>query len=100
MHDLDSFRARLDALDAQIVAAVGERFAVCRAIAEHKVENAIPMMQHGRLAEVRARYLTHGDGAQLPPGLAERLFELLTSATCAMEDEIIASREGDTATRL
>lgn len=91
MSDLDAFRARLDKLDDQIARLLGERFGVCREIAEHKRENGIPMMQPERVVEVRRRYLARGSEVDLPSDFTEQLFELLIAATCKMEDELIGA---------
>ncbi len=91
MSGLDPFRRRLDELDDQIARALGERFEICREIAEYKREHEVPMMQPGRVAEVRARYLARGREVDLPPDFTEALFELLIAATCRMEDELMAA---------
>jgi 4-amino-4-deoxychorismate mutase len=91
MSDLDAFRARLDKLDDQIARLLGERFGVCREIAEHKRENGIPMMQPERVVEVRRRYLARGSEVDLPSDFTEQLFDLLIAATCRMEDELIGA---------
>jgi 4-amino-4-deoxychorismate mutase len=86
---LEPFRRRLDSLDDEIARLLGERFETCREIARYKREHDIPMMQPGRVAEVRARYLARGADAELPPEYTEALFELTIAATCKMEDELI-----------
>ncbi len=86
---LEPFRRRLDELDDQIARLLGERFQVCREVALYKREHDIPMMQPGRVAEVRSRYLARGADARLPPDYIEALFELTIAATCKMEDELI-----------
>jgi chorismate mutase len=91
MTGLEPFRQRLDDIDEQLITLLGERFKVCRDIAEHKRENEIPMMQPGRVEVVRERYVIDGTLAGMPGGFAERLFDLLITATCRMEDEIMAS---------
>jgi 4-amino-4-deoxychorismate mutase len=91
MSGLEPFRHRLDELDSQIVELLGERFKVCRDVARHKQQNDIPMMQSDRVAEVRARYLAHGDEVGLPEEFTGALFELVIEATCRMEDELIAA---------
>lgn len=88
---LERFRARLDFLDGEIVRLLGERFEVCRRVAEHKREHDIPMMQPRRVIEVRERYLERGAQVNLPPDFTAALFELLIAATCEMEDELIAA---------
>lgn len=93
MSGLDPYRRRLDAIDEQVIALLGARFAVCREIAAFKSEHEIPMMQPGRVQEVRARYVSGGVMARLPEGFAEALFDLVIDATCRMEDRLIAGAE-------
>jgi chorismate mutase-like protein len=89
MNGLDPFRRRLDELDEQIVRLLGERFDVCREIALFKLAHGVPMMQPGRVAEVRARYLARGHDVELPADFTEELFSLLIGATCKLEDELM-----------
>jgi chorismate mutase len=88
---LAPFRARLDSLDGEIARLLGERFEVCRAVAEHKREHEIPMLQPRRVVEVRERYMERGAEVNLPVDFTAALFELLIGATCKMEDELIAA---------
>jgi len=93
MSGLEPFRRRLDALDEEIARLLGERFDVCREIALHKREHGIPMMQPGRVEEVRARYLARGAEVRLPEDFTASLFELLIGATCKLEDELMESSD-------
>jgi 4-amino-4-deoxychorismate mutase len=86
---LDDCRAQLDRLDAELIATLGKRFAVCREIARFKSEHDVPMMQPMRVELVRARYAALGAEAELPPGFAADLYALILGATCEMEDELI-----------
>lgn len=86
---LVGFRRRLDPIDAEIARLLGERFQICREVAEHKSAHGIPMMQPERVAEVRARYLARGAEAGLPEDFTAALFELLIGATCKLEDELM-----------
>jgi chorismate mutase len=92
---LGKFRARLDPIDEEVARLLGERFQICREVAEHKSEHGIPMMQPERVAEVRARYLARGAAVNLPEDFTAALFELLIGATCKLEDELM---EGAAAT--
>lgn len=92
MSGLEPFRRRLDELDDQIARLLGERFQICREIAEYKREHDVPMMQPDRVAQVRARYLVRGGEVDLPPDFTSELFELLIAATCKLEDELIDAR--------
>ncbi|HEX3609824.1 MAG TPA: chorismate mutase [Solirubrobacterales bacterium] len=97
---LGRFRDRLDPIDEEIARLLGERFQICREVAEYKSERGIPMMQPERVAEVRARYLARGADAELPADFTAALFELLIAATCKLEDELMegaAAPEGGTA---
>jgi chorismate mutase len=86
---LEPFRARLDPIDEEIARLLGERFQICREVAEYKSEHGIPMMQPQRVAEVRARYLARGSAVNLPEDFTAELFELLIGATCKLEDELM-----------
>ncbi|HYM46326.1 MAG TPA: chorismate mutase [Solirubrobacteraceae bacterium] len=86
---LEPFRRRLDRLDEEIARLLGERFQVCREIAQYKRDHGIAMMQPQRVAQVRARYLERGAEVGLPADFTAALFELLIGATCRMEDELI-----------
>jgi cytochrome P450/chorismate mutase len=84
------FRERLDPIDEEIARLLGERFQICREVAEYKSEHGIPMMQPERVAQVCARYLARGAEAGLPEEFTAELFELLIGATCKLEDELMA----------
>jgi 4-amino-4-deoxychorismate mutase len=86
---LAPFRARLDEIDAQLVALFGERFQICRDVAVHKARNGVAMMQPGRVEIVRARYLRDGAEVDLPPEFTAAFFDLLIDATCRAEDELM-----------
>jgi len=98
---LVKFRQRLDPIDEEIARLLGERFQICREVAEYKGEHGIPMMQSERVAEVRARYLARGAAVNLPEDFTAALFELLIGATCKLEDELMeatgAIESGETA---
>lgn len=94
---LAPFRARLDEIDAQLVDLLGERFQICREVAVHKAENAIEMMQPGRVEIVRARYLQHGAEVDLPSDFTAGFFDLMIDATCRAEDELMERLTADPA---
>jgi 4-amino-4-deoxychorismate mutase len=87
---LEPYRRRLDRLDDEIARLLGERFDVCREVAEHKSKHSIPMMQPERVEHVRRRYLQRGEAVRLPADFTAELFELLIGATCKLEDELMA----------
>jgi chorismate mutase len=87
---LEGFRRRLDEIDDEVARLLGERFQICREVAEYKSEHEIPMMQPDRVAIVRQRYLDRGAEQEIPAEFSADLFELLIAATCKMEDELMA----------
>lgn len=89
MSSLEPFRRRLDELDERILGLFGQRFEVCREVAEHKRQHDIPVMAPGRVEQVRARYETRGAAFDLPADFTRELFELLIAATCALEADLI-----------
>lgn len=91
MSGLEPYRAQLDEIDEQIVRLLGERFDVCRAVAEHKRQHDIPMMQPDRVTIVRQRYLARGAEVALPGAFTASFFDLLIGATCALEDELMGA---------
>lgn len=89
MSGLEPFRHRLDVIDDEVARLLGERFEICREVAVYKSEHEIPMMQPGRVEEVRARYLARGAEADIPADFSADLFDLLIAATCRAEDELM-----------
>ena len=89
MSGLEPFRRRLDEIDDEVARLLGARFEVCRDVARYKHRHDIPMMQPGRVDEVRARYVARGAEVDLPAEFTAALFELLIGATCKVEDDLI-----------
>jgi 4-amino-4-deoxychorismate mutase len=86
---LEPFRRRLDEVDDQIAALLGERLQICREVAVYKSEHEIPMMQPERVKVVRERYLARGAEHDLPEQFTSDLFDLLIATTCRLEDELM-----------
>lgn len=92
MNALEGYRQRIDRLDVTILDALGERFDVCREVARYKRDADVPMMQPGRVEEVRARYRRLAEERRVPLDFVEEVFERLIVASCALEDAIIEER--------
>lgn len=93
MNTLEQYRHEIDSLDAQIIRALGNRFEVCRKIAEFKREQVIPMMQYGRVEEVKRRCAELGTEYGIDPELVLNLYTLIINESCRMEDKIIGDPE-------
>lgn len=86
---LTAFRKELNSLDEEIVRLLGRRYEICRAVAHHKREHGIPMMQPGRVNEVKERCARMAGDHNVDPDFARRLFGMIIDEACRMEDEII-----------
>ncbi|KST68520.1 chorismate mutase [Mastigocoleus testarum] len=89
MNQLDNCRQRINILDIQIIEILGARFKVCRRIAHFKKEQGIPMMQPGRVEEVKQRCMELGLQYGLQKEFVAELYSLIIKESCRIEDEII-----------
>jgi isochorismate pyruvate lyase len=79
-------RAGVDALDAELVALIGERFRYMDAAARIKPERGA-VRDEARKAEVLANVARHAAAAGVPGEVAEALWERLVEASIAYEFE-------------
>jgi isochorismate pyruvate lyase len=77
-------RAGVDALDAELVALIGERFRYMDAAARIKPERGA-VRDEARKAQVLANVARHAAGAAVPPEVAAELWERLVEASIAYE---------------
>lgn len=94
--DLNELRARLDALDDEVLAAVGRRLEVIDEIARVKRSKGLPVRDVGREGAIRARL---GDAARrrgVPPDLAASLIDILLRASLEVQehDRVVAGGQG------
>ena len=89
MPALDEFRTRINQLDEQLAEILGERTEICREVAVFKKANNIPMMQSGRVEEVKDKAAARGEGHRLHPDFMRALYTLIIDESCRIEDEII-----------
>jgi chorismate mutase-like protein len=89
MTDLSEFRSELNKIDEQIVALLGQRFTIIRKVADYKKDNLVPMMQPGRVEEVKDRCAESAIAHEVNPELLRNLYSLIIDEACRVEDEII-----------
>jgi len=84
---LAPYRARIDALDDEIVALLGRRYAVVAEVAQLKAEHGISSVQPNRVEEVlsrvRALAKTHG----LDPAFVASLYSAMIDHAHVIEDQ-------------
>lgn len=91
MHDL---RARIDALDLQLVLLLAQRTALIDEAAAIKIRERLPARIDSRVEEVamNARQLAGQHGVD--PDLAEQLWRIMIENFIAQEDRQLARQQG------
>ena len=74
---LAGYRARIDALDGQLIRLLAERFEITKAVGAHKAEVGLPPADPGREAEQVARLRAIAEDAGMDPAFSEQVFRLI-----------------------
>jgi len=82
--EIDDLRARIDDLDARLVALLNERAACALAIGQVKEREGLPVYQPAREAEVLRR-VCETNGGPLDDGAIRRLFERISDEARRLE---------------
>ena len=93
--DLEEFRNKINDLDDKIIALLGERLAICRAVGRFKAKHAIEVMQRKRINQVKTRNAELGVEAGLRPEFTRALYGLIIGEACRMEHDILAEKTTD-----
>jgi len=83
--DLADLRARIDQLDAALIAVVAERLAVCREVAAVKQHADAPVIQPARVRDVVTSRRKQAIEAGVDADFAEQLFRVLLTETHRIE---------------
>ncbi|HEX6978922.1 MAG TPA: chorismate mutase [Alphaproteobacteria bacterium] len=93
---LRPLRDQIDAVDAQLVDLVAQRFALVARVAEVKAAHGMPVVVPERFKAVLARAEERAAARGLAPKVIRRLYEAMHDEACEMETSLIARRqEGD-----
>lgn len=95
MEQLAKYRAALNTIDEQIIALLGQRYAIVRNVARHKKEQDIAIMQHDRVNEVKERCAHMAAQQQMNPDFVRKLYDLIIDEACRIEDDIINNPHSD-----
>ena len=85
IHDMAALRARIDALDAQLIALLAERSTLIDRAAQIKAQVGLPARIDARVEEVAALARRRATDAGLDPDLAEGLWRLMMEHFIAQE---------------
>ncbi len=90
---MPALRARIDALDARLVALLAERSALIDEAARIKTREQLPARIHSRVEEVAANARRLADEHGLDPDLAERLWRVMMDHFIAQEDRVLTGNQ-------
>ena len=91
------YRAKLDTLDAQIVAMLGQRFDVIREVAKLKAEHGIAPILPDRIEEVVSHARAKAEKAGVDPKLVEQIYRIIIATACDEEEEYARAQQAKTA---
>ncbi len=91
MDQLVVYRESIDAIDTQLVELLGRRYAICREVARLKKGSDIPMMQPGRVEQVKQRCAELAKQHDVDPEFIRELYTLIIGEACRIEDRIIGA---------
>lgn len=77
MHNLNDARKRIEVLDQKIIEALGERLKLCEEMGDFKKENALPIPDLAREAELQKLHQNWASQNALSPVFVTQLFELI-----------------------
>lgn len=89
---LNAYRARIDALDDEIVDLFVKRFSIIREVAEIKTAQGIPAILQDRVDEVRERCTARAVAAGLDEDFMRDLYARIITHACEMEQKRISEK--------
>lgn len=97
---LDALRTRLDAIDAELLERVRQRFECIVDIAKYKLEHGVPMMQPDRVSLVHERAARFGALHGIDGAFLRGLYQLIVQEACRVEDALIANGDAPSSVRM
>ena len=92
--ELERLRSEIDLVNDGLLALLLKRTGLCRRVAEYKRDHGIPMLQQGRLDALRTRVQEFAAGHGVDSTPLEKVFDLVTTEACRLENEIIGADGG------
>lgn len=77
MHMLEKLRAEQDAIDKEIIAAIAKRLAVRKRISAFRMQNSLSTVDEARMKVVLDQAEALAREMDVPPEMAQSVFELL-----------------------
>jgi len=93
------YRARIDDLDAQIVALLGQRFGIINEVAKLKAERGIAPILPARIEEVVAHARAKAEKAGVDPDLVEKIYRIIIDTACRQEEDYARAQQAQSQRR-
>ena len=93
---LAPYRARIDALDTQIVALLGQRFGIIDEVAKLKAEHGIAPILPYRVEEVVHNARAKAEKAGVDPNLVEKIYRIIIDTACQQEEDYARAQQAKT----
>ncbi|HEX4507658.1 MAG TPA: chorismate mutase [Alphaproteobacteria bacterium] len=90
---LAPYRARIDALDTQIVGLLGERFGIIKEVAKLKAEHGIAPILPYRVEEVVRNARARAEKAGVDPDLVEKIYRIIIDTACQQEEDFARAQQ-------
>ncbi|TKI04610.1 chorismate mutase [Martelella alba] len=87
---MENFRKEIDVIDRKLVELLAKRLDICREIARFKSDNDLPVMQPGRLSEVKRRTAELAMVSGLNLEFINTLYNHIINEACRIENAIIS----------
>lgn len=95
MDILKPYRARIDAIDDQIIDLLEQRFGVIREVGALKTREGIAAVLQDRVDEVRERNVARAKEKGIDSDFVEWMYRELIKRSCELEDDIIRTQNAD-----
>lgn len=93
MEILKPYRAKIDAIDEQIIKLLRARYDVIEEVGHLKSQHGIPATLQDRVDEVRENAASRAAAAGLDEDFIRKLYAQLIEHSCALEDDIILANK-------
>lgn len=93
MEILKPYRARIDALDDQIIDLLAQRLEIIHEVAELKAARDIPAVLEDRVEEVIERCVARAKEKGADGQIIRRLYTVLVTACCDLENDHIRKND-------
>lgn len=88
MKTLEQYREKIDALDDALIALLGKRYDIVRAVGRYKAGHGLAVVQSGRVDEVRERARVLASKHGLDPDFVLRLYDEMIDQAHILEEQI------------